>query len=136
MNFPILFYGVNLARIPEERRNFPKEVTSGEGAMRTLNLEALEELVEKHGLETFFSDDCDYIEYEVAHVGVQIKNNYVEGEVVESEQRVFFEECVRFDRKQIIDLYKNPSELLKRMKKIGLDVKPEELALYGYVGID
>jgi len=134
MDYPVLFYGVNLGRIPENRRNLPLEVMSED--WQDLNIEKLEKFVEKRGLNAFFTEETfESVNYDEVHIGIEIRNDYVYGQKIEGRERVG-DECIRFDREEIAELTKNPSQLIENLKHMGLEVHSKDFALYGFTGID
>lgn len=143
--YPQLFYGINLDRIPKERRNLPSEVIIPEAypEPERINAERLEGLVQKEGLKLFVTgeeygslvEEGGGYDYEQVHIGISIKDNYVQGTRVDGKQR-FYEEFVMFDIGQILILKKNPSNLIKKLKRIKLNVSQKDLALYGVSAID
>lgn len=141
MHYPELFYGVNVGRIQKDKRHFPESIV---GEFGDLNTEVLGEIVSKEGLELFVGDnegysdfglDSDSYEDGTVHIGQKIKSTYGCNHKVDGKSSGG-SECTFFDVKQIIDLRQNPSKLIAKLKKIGLDVNPNELALYGISGID
>lgn len=120
MSEPALCYGVNIGRIPEGRRHFPEGVVDGSGQLNAAEL--YDNLAE--GLKVFTRIDGFTMSQEGydpchVHIGQRITSTY-RGD----------QECESFDVAEIARLRQNPSALIRKLKKVGLEVKPRELALY------
>ncbi|MBI5804160.1 hypothetical protein HY450_02860 [Candidatus Pacearchaeota archaeon] len=143
MEYPILLYGINLGLIPEERRKLSSEVIMEDEIANPKELEKivsdakLSLLLIGEGHHGVLSDDIGY-EFKEVKIGILIRSNSdFYGGVGGNES--FFnsdDEGLVFDLNQILELKQNPSELISKFRKLGLDVKPEELYLYGTTNID
>ncbi len=146
--YPIMIYGVNLFEIPRERKNLPDEIDRAIG----INVEKLEERVEDCRLVLHIKDNYlenDNVDEESVHIGEMINDNYAtfyQGDTFEDdfkddfcetkrEHRGFLE-CPSYDIEQIIQLKNDSSELIRKLKLLGLNVEPEDLRLYGCVEDD
>jgi len=135
MDYPELFYGVNLERIPKRRMRFTKGILVGE---YRVDVNELRFIASKQELEIFLSDEEGsegVRDFDVVHIGQLIRSTYVYENKIGGKKR-FSEECAFFDINQILRLRQNPSRLIDKLKRVGLIVKPKELCLYGISCVD
>ncbi len=142
MDYPILFFGVSLGylynRCDKKRISLPEEIMHEE-SLEDVDIEKLRKLTSKHGLNILVNTENGVLnsdlEIEEIYIGKSIRDDYCPNPDF-SIGNINNGGAVGFDIEQVIELRKNPSELIKRLAEIGLDVKPEELALYGSTKID
>lgn len=128
---PVLIYGVNMGRIPKTRIHFSEGVINKDGFLdlTALNVHAgIENLtvLSNSDAQDFYNPN----ELDKLQIGVQIGMALVPGLRLHNKKR-YEDEARFFDVDQIVALRQNPSGLIKRLKKVGLDVNPAELTLYG-----
>lgn len=128
--YATLFYGINIGRVPRERRNLPKEVFDKD----EINIDVLEELISKYELNSFV-DEYEIPTEATVHIGETIRSAFVYGKNMGKKSRIEGE-LPFFDIEHIINLRNEPSTLIAKLKKIGLEVRPEDLCLYGDVEVD
>jgi len=104
-----LFYGISLERIPLKRNS-----------IAGIDLEQLESLLNKSGIKVFIKEQYMPYRDRHVHVGTPIK---------ESSQQTY-EEYGSYNTNQIVKLEQDPSELIAKLRKIGIDAKKEDFRLY------
>jgi len=118
-----LFYGVNLGRLSEKKIDIDKlSISSG-----WVNAWRLDELARERGLGLFIgygAGDAEYHRLSHVHIGIKVKNKRPLSSI---ESR----EAPRYNVDMIISLYNDSSELIAKLKEIGLGVEKRDLALYG-----
>jgi hypothetical protein len=126
MNRQMLFWGINLNRLFDEAINLPLEI----GERFDRDIVKLQQLAESNELSAAMSSESGS---EKIHIGIYLRDNYVQGQKIEGEGRGSLDEPVRYESHQICNLMQDPAPLIERMNRIGIDVEEKDFGLYGFV---
>lgn len=136
---PVLFYGVKLGDLPRSRCNLPPNVRMNfidlEDPDYSVKIRALGKHVSERDLEIMINEDGsllggiilpsrDLYSLEEIYVG-----NYLNGSV--ERENTLEPGVVKFNFHKVKRIINNPSVLIKKLNKLGLEVKIKELRLYG-----